>query len=208
MRLSSEKVFDDIYEHDKWGFGSGHGSLPAATKSYRFFLQNFLTNNDIKSVVDFGCGDWQFSKYINWDNVDYLGLETVSSLVEGNQEKYSKANIRFAKSPNDFSKIPKADLLIVKDVLQHLESEQIKDFANKVLRNFHYALITNNVIPDTHLNIEIKTGLFRPLDLRKPPFSLKATAVHSFGRERPTISLRHFNVFNPWKEIVLLFESK
>ena len=25
-------VFDDIYERNLWGFGSGHGSLPAVTK--------------------------------------------------------------------------------------------------------------------------------------------------------------------------------
>ena len=27
-------------------------------------------------MIDFGCGDWQFSQYIDWGDIDYLGLET------------------------------------------------------------------------------------------------------------------------------------
>ncbi len=50
-------IFDEIYNKNIWGFGSGHGSLPSVTKGYRKFLENFIKDNNIKSVVDYGCGD-------------------------------------------------------------------------------------------------------------------------------------------------------
>lgn len=205
--MPDSKIFDEIYANDSWGFGSGHGSLPSVTKSYRDFLQSFIADNDVKTVLDFGCGDWQFSKYMNWDGVDYLGVETVDSLVKQNQLAYGKKNIKFAKTPRDLAKLPKADLLIVKDVLQHLESQKISEFISKVLGKYSYSLITNNTIPVERVNAEISMGAFRPLDLRLPPFNLKAAAVHSFGRKRQTYSTRHFKTFDPWKEVVLLVQN-
>jgi hypothetical protein len=65
------KVFEDIYRHAKWGTNdsgtgnSGTGSTLHATLLYRTFLQQFLKDNDIRSVVDAGCGDWEFSQTLN-----------------------------------------------------------------------------------------------------------------------------------------------
>ena len=197
-------VFEEIYRDNAWGFGSGHGSLPAATKGYRNFLQEFLKQNDIKSVVDFGSGDWQFSKLMNWDGIDYVGLETVPSLTEQNTKLYGSSNIKFAASPADYSKMPKADLLIVKDVLQHLSRKEIDKFIAKALPRYKYALITCNFIPEDRLNHDIETGGFRALDIRKAPYSVKATAIYGFGRKRRTVSVKERKFFDPWWEVVLL----
>jgi hypothetical protein len=201
-------VFEDIYERNLWGFGSGHGSLPRATKGYRIYLQKFLDLNGIKSVVDYGCSDWQFSRYLDWSNINYIGIETVKKLVITNSEKFGSSTIRFEESPNNLIKLPKADLLIVKDVLQHLSHDDIKKFIKYALPKYKFALITNNVIPKMRLNINISTGEFRPLDLRKNPFNLKTCAVYSFGRNRRTYSFKQRKYFDPWKEVVLLFISK
>ena len=60
--------FTNIYEKELWGRGkgSGAGSRPKFNAPYISFLENFLRDNNIKSVIDFGCGDWQFSQYIDW----------------------------------------------------------------------------------------------------------------------------------------------
>jgi len=131
-------VFESIYLNNSWGFGSGHGSLPSVTKGYRRFLQDFMKDNNIKSVVDFGCGDWQFSKYINWSGVEYIGLETVPNLVTRNNELYGNNNVRFMLSPDKYYKIPKTDLLIVKDVLQHLEEEEKKNSLRNCCQNIGF----------------------------------------------------------------------
>lgn len=55
------KRFEEIYATNEWGHGSGEGSLPVHTRGYVAFLQAFLAEKNITSVVDMGCGDWQFS---------------------------------------------------------------------------------------------------------------------------------------------------
>ena len=35
--------------------------------------QQFLKDNAIRSVVDAGCGDWEFSQAIDWTGIDYKG---------------------------------------------------------------------------------------------------------------------------------------
>ena len=200
-------VFEEIYERNLWGFGSGHGSLPSVTKGYRAYLQQFMELNNVKSVVDYGCGDWQFSKYVDWSNIDYTGVEVVKSLVDANNKQYSSDNISFMQSPADPAKLPKADLLIVKDVLQHLSRQDITRFIDRALSKYTFALITSNVIPADIVNMDIKTGEFRPLDLRLPPFNVKMTAVYSLGRNRKTYSIRNRQAFEPWKEVVLLYRA-
>ena len=51
--------FVDIYANNEWGSGSGQGSLDVHTKGYQNFLQYFLEQKNISSVVDMGCGDWR-----------------------------------------------------------------------------------------------------------------------------------------------------
>ena len=196
--------FEQIYKNDAWGFGSGHGSLPSVTKGYRDFLQTFIDLNNIKNVVDYGFGDWQFTKFINWDRVQYTGFETVRSLVETNTKQYDAKNIKFKLTPDNMNDLPAADLIIVKDVLQHLKTADIKKFIKVALPKYKYALITNNFVPRDQLNIEIETGSFRPLDLRLSPYTLKATAVYKFGRPKRTYSFRHRKFFDPWEEVVLM----
>jgi hypothetical protein len=72
--------FEYIYAANIWGHGSGGGSSPINTRGYRRFLQNFLRKNNIKSVVDLGCGDWQFSHLIDWKGIRYSGFDVGLSL--------------------------------------------------------------------------------------------------------------------------------
>lgn len=173
-------IFDDIYKENTWLVGSGLGSLPKPTRGYRKFIQDFMREHDIKSVVDFGCGDWQFSKFINWDGVDYKGYDIVKPVVEHNQKEYTKPNIHFFESPENWDKLPPADLLVVKDVLQHLSNEEVQHFLDIAKKKFKYALITNGTNPKERTNDEIKTGEYRPLDIRLAPFNVEAKKVFSF----------------------------
>ena len=54
--------FEQIYESDEWGYGSGEGSLPVYTHGYMRVLQLFMKNHGVRRVVDLGCGDWKFSR--------------------------------------------------------------------------------------------------------------------------------------------------
>lgn len=57
-----ESPFIDMYIRQEGS--SGGGSRLETTVAYRAFLQNFLTKNDIRSVVDVRCGDWEIGRAI------------------------------------------------------------------------------------------------------------------------------------------------
>ena len=84
--ITHAEVFDFIYSSNEWSIGSGFGSLPQTTETYRGFLQEFLARNDVRSVIDAGCGDWQFSRLIDWTGIDYLGID-VSAVALKNTER-------------------------------------------------------------------------------------------------------------------------
>lgn len=176
-------TFEKIYDRNKWLFGSGEGSLEKYTKKYRLFLEDFLVKYKIKSVLDFGCGDWQFSKYINWNGIKYHGVDIVKAVIERNQKEFQKDSIDFSLiDDNDFQP-QSADLFIAKDVFQHWSTERIIGFLPK-LKNFKYVLLTNCGDLPQFRNVDIKDGGFRTIDFSQAPFLLKGKYIYSF-RTRP-----------------------
>jgi SAM-dependent methyltransferase len=197
-------VFDEIYALNIWEYGSGEGSLPEHTRGYRRFLERFILEMQIKSVVDYGCGDWQFSRLIDWGGVRYLGLDIVDSLIEHHNKIYRKDNITFELLPETPGQLPDAELIILKDVLQHWSHESIRSFMPKITR-YKFALITNCVNPNGPTdNRDIVDGDFRPLDLTRPPFTYEMAKVFEFTNRRGVFGFRQ----QPrWKKIVLLQQN-
>lgn len=181
---SIEDAFTDIYKNKTWGTnsnGEGHsggGSTLESTQIYREFLQGFLQAYQITSVVDVGCGDWEFSQWINWDGISYTGYDVVQSLVDKNQAKYGTPNIQFYHSDGSTKNIIGGDLLICKDVLQHLPNDDIFAFLSQ-LNKFKFCLITNDL--NSGANQNTFRGGYRSLDLTMPPFNLKALKVLSYN---------------------------
>ena len=59
-----------------------HGDLKPAPPRIEF-VRRFIKENSIKSVVDLGCGDWQFSPYIYHDlSVAYVGYDVVLPVIQ------------------------------------------------------------------------------------------------------------------------------
>ena len=198
-------IFQQIYADNVWGRGSGEGSRPAHARGYVEFLQRFLRERRIRSVVDFGCGDWQFSRLVDWSGVDYLGCDIVPGVVRENERRFGAANVRFRELADACEPLPAADLLLVKDVLQHWSNEEIAGFLPR-LAAYRYALVTNCVARSgPTVNRDVRTGDFRPVDLREPPFALPAFEVYRFEGRRPLL-LRPF-AGPRWRKTVLLLED-
>ncbi|MGD0142845.1 MAG: class I SAM-dependent methyltransferase [Rhizomicrobium sp.] len=176
--MSHKDVFNRIYSNDLWRHGSGAGSTEKNTVSYRWFIQNFIRSNNILSVVDIGCGDWQFSRLIDWGHTKYLGLD-VSDVVLANTTKFSRPGIEFREMDALTDPLPTAELAIVKDVLQHWGNDDILNFIPK-LSAFRMALITNSFHPAglQDKNKDIPTGGWRTVDLAAEPFKLKGQYVY------------------------------
>lgn len=183
-----EEVFTDIYKNELWGQGqgSGGGSSIEITTGYRIFLQEFIDEHEIKSVVDYGCGDWQFSKLINWssdpDRV-YLGIDCVQAVVDKCNTKFGNDKTKFICS-NTLEGVEKSDLLIIKDVLIHWPNQEIIKFIKQLnsSKKFKYTLITVQCNQEK-LNEDIQFGEFHNLDLNKPPFNFKCKVVYKWDSD-------------------------
>lgn len=183
----AERIFTEIYDTGYWGRNSegkgfsGPGSTVENAAPYVSFLENFIYANDVKSVVDVGCGDWTFSQHIRWGDVQYTGYDIVKSVIEANQLKFASPTIKFLHGNAIDIELPEADLLICKDVLMHLTNEDIALFL-KQLGKYRHCLITNNIDRYTWSsdNRPIETGRFRPLDLTKPPFNVNGVKVFTY----------------------------
>jgi hypothetical protein len=140
-------IFTKIYNTNYWGNGSGGGSTIENTIIYNKYISEFIKNNKINSITDIGCGDWQSSYliYQQFDNIDYIGLDCVNSVIENNKNKYPTYKFITLDILCNIDLIRDSDLYIIKDVLQHLKLVDIYMFLDKlVTKKFKYIIITNN----------------------------------------------------------------
>lgn len=174
-----QRTFEIIYNEGRWGGGSGPGSRPNVNIEYAAFISRFIERNNVRSVVDLGCGDWQFSRYINWEGISYLGVDVVPGLIQRNNQAFGSETVRFAVFPN-LRDLPPADLLLSKDVMQHWPNSLVAEALPVLSAKFRYMLLTNDEEPAATLNQDIPIGGWRALDLRKPPFNRRAATVFSW----------------------------
>lgn len=164
-----EEIFKNKFINNEWHSNeskSGNGSELNKTKNIRKNLPIIINKYKINSFLDVPCGDFNWIKEIINFIPNYVGGDIVKELINENKNKYKNINFIHIDLIND--KIPKCDLLFIRDCLFHLSYEDI----NKVIKNIKssnikYLLITNF---DNHKNKNIKTGQFRPLCLCKEPF--------------------------------------
>ncbi len=151
--------FTKIYNINYWINGSGSGSYVENTVIYNKCIVDFIKNHNITTITDIGCGDWQSSYliYKELDNIDYLGIDCVSSVIDKNREKHKDYKFTTLDILCNVDKIRDSDLYIIKDVLQHWKLKDIYDFLDKLtMKNFKYIIITNN--GNQHFdNLELNT---------------------------------------------------
>jgi SAM-dependent methyltransferase len=175
-----DEVFDQIYAAKVWGKGSGEGSDPAYCRRYVEILQRIIHDCGIRSVLDVGCGDWLqgFSRYVQWGDIRYMGIDVVSSVVDLNQQAFGSERIQFRHGNIAACDLPAADLILVKDVLQHWSNAGVLQLLPRLM-NFKFALVTNDLFSSMTcvLNQNIPDGDYRPIDIMAPPFNVAGTEV-------------------------------
>lgn len=155
-----KEVFTGIYDNEVWGKdkGSGTGSALKYCNRYIEFIEQFIQDNAITHVLDLGCGDWQFSQHVNWHRAKYTGLDVVKSVIEDNKEKFATKKIKFrrvdisdSEAVIKFIETRKSSsnrlLILVKDVLMHWESKEVKKWMEAIypeLGKGTQMLLTNN----------------------------------------------------------------
>ena len=153
-----EPVFRMIYENNLWGNNqnpayrgsSGPGSEVDYNKTtYIPFLQKFIREHQIKTIVDLGCGDFRCGPLIYEDlnDISYTGYDLYQKVVAYNSSQYALPKYSFLSLDfcNNKESIIGGDLCILKDVLQHWSLANIYSFLDYLVQHkkFKYILICN-----------------------------------------------------------------
>jgi SAM-dependent methyltransferase len=194
QQLSLTRTFNRIYTDGTWGRDvtgkgtSGTGSTLEITREYRAYVEEFMKTHAVRSVVDAGCGDWNFSSAMDWGGVSYLGIDIASDIVAANRKKYERDNVRFQVG-DITEELPAADLLISKDVLQHLSNGLVQKFIENNLKKgkYKWVILTND---RGRGNPDVRPGGYRAIDLAASPFEVRGLVdlPITFGNETTKIT--------------------
>ena len=190
-----EEIFTNIYENSMWGTNnnseykgsSGSGSeIDYNKNTYIPFIQKFILDNKIKTIVDLGCGDFKCGPLI-YDNLDilYTGYDAYNKIIQYNSKQHSISKYNFIHLDfyNKKENIINSDLCILKDVLQHWKMNEIYLFLDYLIdtKKFKYILLCNccNQKENDPINNDRSTPLsinFLPLKKYNP---VKLYTFHS-----------------------------
>ena len=183
--LSDKDVFKKIYLEKLWGgneidkFYSGSGSREKKlTDLYIKIIKKFLYELKNPIVVDCGCGDFNVGKNFVKHTKHYYAFDIVDELIDYNKKKFLFPNLSFKIKDITKDPIPKTNVLLVRQVLQHLNNGNIKKFIHNFSKKTDYLIVTedlpnNNFVPNkdkkTNALIRFSSGVV----LHKYPFFLK-----------------------------------
>jgi SAM-dependent methyltransferase len=157
-----------------WGYKSGGGSDPEFAQVWIDHVNALLAKEDIKTVIDVGCGDWRIGRHLNLQGKDYTGIE-VSSVIFKEIKLNATENIKFINADFETLDIPEVDLILIKDVLQHLPNASVLNIVKKITNKSRYALFCDDV--KEYNNNDIRPGQHRFLDLSAAPFNFSFAYV-------------------------------
>lgn len=173
-----ENTFEQIYRTGYWrsyyGTESGPGSSIECSKPYLDFVQQFCVDNTIKSILDLGCGDFNLMRHFNFDGIVYHGVDVVDFVIQNNIQTYGTSNLTFeSTSIVGYTPKQKYDLVLCKDVLQHLPTSDVADILRILTNNL--SLVTNDY--SVGYNQNVQSGKYSPIDLNSPPYSMNGRYV-------------------------------
>ncbi|WP_341216545.1 class I SAM-dependent methyltransferase [uncultured Wocania sp.] len=182
----TKDVMSQIYEMHLWGgnafdFYSGSGSHdPKIIAPYLKAIIAFLESHNTPLVVfDLGCGDFNIGKHLVKYTKKYFGVDIVEALIERNKKVFKAKKLEFHCLDIVKDELPKADCVILRQVLQHLSNAEIKSIVNK-LNNYKYVILTEHIpLGDFTPNKDLVSGQGIRLkqssgvNILEAPFNLK-----------------------------------
>lgn len=169
-------IFTNIYNNNIWNIDqketrSGNGSTITQTITIRTQLPKLFNIFNIKSILDAGCGDFNWMKMIHIDGINYIGVDVVEEIINENNNLYQKNNIVFEQKEIMSDMLPKSDLILCRDCLVLFSNDDIKQTLINFKKSGSRYLLITNFNKKRQFN-DIKTGMWRPLNLQCTPFNL------------------------------------
>ena len=185
-RLDTAQRFSKIYAENVWGDGqdglfSGPGSHDKRiTAPYVDAIKSFVEREGLgKSANDIGCGDFNIGRQLKPLFNSYRGFDIVKSVVEANRERFPDTEFDVLDATSEIP--PYAEVVFVREVMQHLSNADIARMLNKLQGTYDVLIVANSRArpsADYLPNKDIETGHFarRPrmhsgVDLEAEPFN-------------------------------------
>ena len=181
-------VFASIYEKNNWGssrdrrYFSGSGSnseliVSTYVDAVRRFFEEF---DQPLLILDLGCGDFTVASHLIPFVSKYIGADIFRGVIEENQKLYRSDKLEFRVLDFVNDDIPPANIVLVRQVLQHLSNSDILKFVKNISQRCQYLVITEHLPAKSGFvsNKDKPTGpgLRLPLNsgviLTAPPFNL------------------------------------
>lgn len=168
--LSNKEVFEKIYSEKRWGsakevkrkFSSGDGTRDdIIVEKYINSVKEFFGPSAINlSAVDVGCGDFTVGSKIYKNFQYYFGVDVAPNVIEENRKLFNYNNVEFISADATSENLPKADIIFVRQVLQHLSNADIINFLKNINGRFRYMVLTESISSSKKFkpNIDIITG--------------------------------------------------
>lgn len=208
-------IFQQTYAQNRWGndgqsrFFSGIGSRGDVADIYIQAMLAELSHLRLKIgrplvIVDIGCGDFAIGQKLMQELPDqYIGCDLVPELIEYNASRYSSDRVSFKVLDAVADELPRGDVYLVRQVLQHLSNSEIQRITGK-LSSCQNVYVTEGyprevlgpVNPDKPASHEIRfdwrTGQGRGVELDQAPYSLNVRLICQ--AELPKEIIRTFRV--------------
>lgn len=185
--LSAQQIFEKIYAKGEWGksesegdaFYSGAGSHdPTMIDAYVATVSAFLQSLGRPSAVDIGCGDFNVGSKLRVYCSRYTAVDIASTVIAFNKSKYADADVDFAVLNIIEDGPPRADVIFIRQVLQHLSNSEIARALANIAGQCDHLIVSEHLPAGVFTpNLNKTTG--RSIRLRhasgvvisEPPFS-------------------------------------
>lgn len=152
---------------------SGPGSTTANAVEVSSLIQETIKEYEIKSILDLGCGDWNWFQHIQLEGIEYQGWDADMDMIIQNQFNHGKSNINFYVKDIVQDNYPDVDLIICRDVLFHMPIALANHVILKSKSACKYFISTS--FREINTNTGIAHGLnwgYYSINLNKNPFNL------------------------------------
>jgi hypothetical protein len=147
-------IFTKIYKTNGWGgkhgeLYSGSGSYNEMINGYVKSVSEFAIKYQLKDIVELGCGDFNVSgkilKYLDEAGFmyNYTGYDVVKPLIKKNNELFGNDKIKFFCKDGSSGIIKPGGILIIRQVLQHLNNRAIYQITKK-FDNYSYIVVSEH----------------------------------------------------------------
>jgi SAM-dependent methyltransferase len=205
-KLPIAAAFDEIYKKKMWKQGdslSGIGSEGEWARKYVQIISELIDTHSVRTIVDFGCGDFSVGSKLVPKVDKMIAIDISETIISINRDRYKSPNVEFRAGNLLTDAIPDADLVLVRQVLQHLTNAQVESAIQNLERSsakwivvtedvpYPFDAISPNLDMPSH-SMDTRCSINSGIDLSAPPFSraVETIAVIPSGDQKQALVMQ------------------